>query len=112
MGRYITNTLTYSTANEITSSNYSASVNDRVICTSGGITITLPNQSLDGTPLKAGDTVQVIDAGGNAGASAITVDRNGENIQSVTDNLTIDINNSSVILTYVNSTLGWVIAGT
>lgn len=111
MGRYITTTLTYSTSTVTTSSSYSASVNDRVLCTSGGITITLPNTSADGTSLKEGDTVQVVDVAGNASSSSITVSRNGENIQGDASNLTIDINNAAPVLTYSGSTYGWVITG-
>lgn len=112
MGRYITNTLTYSTATIETSSSYDASVNDRVLCTAGGITITLPNTSADDTSLKQGDTVQVVDAGGNAGSSSITVARNGANIQGDSSDLTIDINNAAPVLTYSGESLGWVITGT
>lgn len=111
MGRYITTTLTYSTATRVTSVNYSAVVNDRIICTSGGITITLPGVSVDGTALKEGDTVQIIDAGGNAGTSSIIIARNGNNIQSLAENLTIDISNSAVTLTYAGASIGWVLTG-
>lgn len=112
MGRYITNTLTYSTNTVTTGTTYSASVNDRVLCTAGGITVTLPNTTADGGALVAGDTVQIVDVGGNAGSSSITVARNGANIQGLAENLTIDINNSAPILIYTGATYGWVISGT
>lgn len=111
MGRYITNTLTYSTSTVTTAVSYNASVNDRVLCTAGSITVTLPNTTADGGSLQAGDTVQIIDVGGNAGSSAITVARNGANIQGAADNLTIDINNACPILVYTDVANGWVIAG-
>ena len=111
MGRYITTTLTYATSTVTTGVSYSASVNDRVLCTSGGITITLPNTTADGGALQEGDTVQIIDVAGNAGSSSITVNRNGANVQGAAENLTIDINNAAPVLVYSGATYGWVIAG-
>ena len=111
MGRYITNTLTYATNTVTTGVSYQASVNDRVICTAGGITVTLPNTTADGGSLVAGDTVQIVDVGGNAGTSAITVARNGANIQGAAEDLSMDINNTAPILIYTGATYGWVLTG-
>jgi hypothetical protein len=107
MGRYITNTLSYATTTVTTGISYQASVNDRVLCTAGSITITLPLNST----LVVGDTVQIIDVGGNASAANITVGRNGALIQGAASDLTIDINNSSPILVYSGATYGWVLSG-
>lgn len=107
MGRYISNTLSSATATVTTGVSYSANVNDRVLCTAGGITITLPVS----TSLLVGDTVQIIDVTGVAGTSSIVVARNGANIQGAAENLTIDINNASPVLIYTGSTYGWVVAG-
>lgn len=107
MGRYITTTLTYATTTVTTAISYAASVNDRVLCTAGGITITLPISS----SLSVGDTVQIIDVTGVSGTSNITVARNGANIQGAAENLTIDIDNSAPVLVYTGSTYGWVISG-
>lgn len=107
MGRYITNTLSYATTTVTTGISYQAVVNDRVLCTAGGITITLPIS----TDLLVGDTVQILDVTGVAGTSAITVARNGANIQGAASNLTIDINNAAPILVYSGATYGWVISG-
>ena len=107
MGRYITNTLSYATTTVETGISYQASVNDRVLCTAGSITITLPLNST----LVVGDTVQIIDVGGNASAANITVGRNGALIQGAASDLTIDINNSSPILVYSGVTYGWVLSG-
>jgi hypothetical protein len=106
MGRYITTTLTYATTTVTTGVSYAASVNDRVLCTAGGITITLPIS----TSLLVGDTVQIIDVTGVAGSSNITVARNGAEIQNVADDLTININNATVTLTYSGVTYGWVLS--
>ena len=112
MGRYITTNENYATSTITTGVSANASVNDRILCTAGSITITLPNTTLDGGALQVGDTVQIIDVGGNAGTSNITVARNGANIQGDASNLTIDINNAAPILIYSGATYGWVIAST
>ncbi len=105
MGRYLTSTLNYQTTNVVTGVSVTAKANERVICTAGSITITLPLNPV------VEDTVQIIDVGGNAGSANITVARNGHEIQNAADNLVIDINNASPILTYTGVTYGWVIAG-
>jgi hypothetical protein len=105
MGRYLTSTLNYSTTNVVTGVSVTAKANERIICTAGSITVTLP-----ATPTVE-DTVQIIDVSGNAGSANITVGRNGQEIQNVADNLVIDINNASPILVYTGVTYGWVIAG-
>lgn len=107
MGRYITTTLTYATSTVETGVSYSASVNDRILCTAGGITITLPAVA----SLEVGDTIQVIDVGGNASSSSITVARNGANIQGLAEDLTLDIDNTAPVLVYSGATYGWVISG-
>ena len=107
MPRYISNTLTFATVNVTTGVSYAAAINDRVLCTAGGITITLPIS----TSLTVGDTVQVIDVTGASGASNITVARNGANIQGLAENLVIDINNAAPILVYTGATYGWIVSG-
>jgi hypothetical protein len=107
MGRYITNTLSYATTTVVTGVSYQAKTNDRVLCTAGSITVTLPIS----TDAVSGDTVQIIDVGGNASAANITVGRNGALIQGAASDLTIDINNSSPILVYSGVTYGWVLSG-
>jgi hypothetical protein len=107
MGRYITSTLAYATTNVETAVSYQAKVNDRVLCTAGSITITLPAVS----GLLTGDTVQIVDVGGNAGDNNITVGRNGANIQGAGSDLTIDINNTAPVLVYTGVTHGWILTG-
>ena len=105
MGRYITTTGTGGSVTRInTGSAYTAIVNDRILCTAGGQTITLPAA---GTCID-GDTVQITDAAGIAAGSNITVARNGANIQNLAENLTININNATVILVF-STALGWTI---
>lgn len=106
MGRYITATGTSGSVTRINAgSAYTAIVNDRILCTAGGQTITLPATS----GLIDGDTVQITDAAGVAAASNITIARNGSaNIQNLAENLTVNINNATVLLVY-STALGWTI---
>lgn len=105
MGRYIT---TIGTAGSVTRTNagvaYNAVVNDRILCTAGGQTITLPIN----TSCIDGDTIQIIDAAGVSSSSNITVARNGANIQNLAENLTINVNNATVTLVF-STALGWTI---
>ena len=107
MGRYITSTLSYATTTVETAISYQAKTNDRVLCTTGSITITLPAAA----DAVSGDTVQIIDVTGVAGTTAITVARNGANIQGSASDLTIDIDKSSPVLVYSGATYGWVLSG-
>ena len=97
MGRYITTTGTGGSVTRINAgSAYTAIVNDRILCTAGGQTITLPAPAT----CIDGDMVQITDAAGVAGSSNITVARNGANIQNLAQDLTININNATVMLVY------------
>jgi len=103
MGRYITTTGTSGSVTRVINSAYSAVVNDRILCTAGGFTITLPN-----TGLLDGDTISITDAANTAASSNITVARNGNQIQRLAEDLTINVNAATVVLVY-SSTLGWII---
>ena len=105
MGRYITTTGTAGSVTRIVSTTYSAQVNDRILCTAGGFTITLPAVAT----LIDGDTIQICDVTGAFGSSNVTVARNGANIQNSATDLTLNINNASVTLTF-STTYGWFIS--
>lgn len=105
MGRYISTTGTASVVTRTVGANYTAVVNDRIVCTTGGFTITLPLS----TSLLVDDTIQIIDATGVFGSSNVTIARNGAKIQNLNEDLTLNINNTSITLVYTGSTYGWLI---
>jgi hypothetical protein len=67
------------------------------------LTITLPS-----TP-SFGDEVGIIDGTGNASVHAITVSRNGSNIQGAASSMTVTTNRSAFTLVYYNASQGWVL---
>jgi hypothetical protein len=70
--------------------------------TAGGqVTVTLP-----GSP-SAGNVVAISDYNGSAGSNAITIARNGSNINGSATNLVITKNSSAIQLVYVDATNGW-----
>lgn len=105
MGRYITTTGTAANTIRTVSTTYQAIVNDRIVCTTGGFTITLPLS----TTLVDNDTIQIIDATGVFGSSNVTVARNGAKIQNLAEDLTLNVNNACVTLIYTGATYGWLI---
>jgi hypothetical protein len=67
----------------------------------GAVIVTLP-----GSP-SAGNVVAVSDYNGTAATNAITIARNGSNINGSASDLTIEKANSAVQLVYVDATTGW-----
>lgn len=102
MGRYLTTTGTASVVDRTVSTTYSAGSNDRILCTTGGFTITLPLSPL------VGDTIQFIDINGVFGSSNLTVARNGQKIQNLNEDLILDVNGAIVTLFYSGATFGWI----
>jgi len=103
MGRYISTTETSSTVLRTVSTTYTALANDRIVCTAGGFTITLPLSPI------VNDTIQIIDATGVFGSSNVTVARNGQEIQNLAEDLVLNINNTAITLVYTGVTYGWLI---
>jgi hypothetical protein len=84
----------------VTATGVTAAAGDHVYLTAATQTVTLPAAPL------AGDHVWV-----SVGAFVDTViDRNALNIMSTADNLTIDRQNVTIGLRYVDATRGWVLA--
>jgi hypothetical protein len=67
------------------------------------LTLTLP---ASGT---LGDEISIIDGTGNASTHAITVARNGGNIQGTASNMTVTTDRAAFTLAYYNSTQGWLL---
>lgn len=103
MARYISTSGTALAANVTKNSAYTAVANDRIICTGGGFTITLPSSPLEN------DTIQIIDATGVFGSSNVTVGRAGNKIQNLSEDLTLNINNTAITLVWTGATYGWLI---
>lgn len=103
MGRYISVTGTPLATYREADANITAAANDRIVCTTGGFTITLPASPV------VNDPVQVVDATGVFGANNVTVARNGEKIQNLEEDLVLNVNNTAVTLVYTGDTYGWLI---
>ena len=103
MGRYISSSGSPLTTYREASSAITAAANDRIVCTTGGFTVTLPANPL------VNDTIQIIDATGVFGTNNLTVARNGNEIQNLAEDLTININNTALTLVFTGATYGWLI---
>jgi len=71
------------------------------IAGAGSITFTLPASP------TVGDSVIIKDGTGAAATTTFTVARNGSNIASSGTDLVFDKNFAQIVMTYVNSTIGW-----
>ena len=65
------------------------------------VTITLPASP------AVGDEVFFVDARGTFASNALTIERNGQPINSGTNNLALSSNGQAVTLVYIDSTRGW-----
>jgi hypothetical protein len=88
------------TSLQVISTNTAAASNCLYVMTAS-LTLTLPAAP------AVGDTVKVSNL---SGTTTCVVGRNGNNIQALAEDLTIDSLNAAVTLTYANATLGWVFA--
>jgi hypothetical protein len=88
----------------VQTTGFTASAGNAYPCntTSAGFTVTLP-----ATP-SAGDQVQVVDYAGTFDTNALVIDPNGNDIEGGTDNLQLTGEREGVILTYIDSTQGWI----
>ena len=54
-----------------------------------------------------GDEITIIDTRGTFGSNNLTIDRNGQPINTGTSNLVLNTNGQSITLVYVDATRGW-----
>lgn len=107
MGRQVTSFGTESVSNRTLTANANLVAGERIFAnsTSGSFTLTLPSSPVDG------DTIQIIDVAGTFKINPVTVARNGEKIQNLTEDLVLNLNNAAVTMIYSGSTFGWVFIG-
>jgi hypothetical protein len=88
----------------VQTTGFTASAGEAYPCdtTSAGFTVTLP-----ATP-SAGDQVQLVDYAGTFDTNNLIIDPNGEDLEGGTDNLALTGEREGVILTYIDSTQGWI----
>jgi hypothetical protein len=88
----------------VKTASFTASAGNAYPCdtTSAGFTVTLP-----ATP-SAGDQVQLVDYAGTFDTNPLVIDPNGEDIEGGTDNLQLSGEREGIILTYIDSTQGWI----
>lgn len=72
-------------------------------CSSSAITVTLPVSPV------MGDEVSIIDGTGSAATNNITVARNGNKIQGLTENMIVNIARAAFTLVYYNNAQGWIL---
>jgi len=99
----LTVTGSFSQVYPIKTSAYTAIAGDFLMAntTSAAFSITLPASP------SAGQNVRVFDAKGTWATNNLTVLRNGSNINGLATDLTGNVNNSQLILVYIDSTTGW-----
>ena len=64
------------------------------------------NITLPASP-ALGDYLRIMDLAGTFGTNNCTINRNGNNIMGLAQNLTVSTNNASIGLVYSNATYGW-----
>jgi len=90
----------------ITSSSittYTAVAGDQLLVDTTQTTVTIV---LPASP-AVGDEVVIIDARGTFASNAVAVNRNGQPINSASNNLSLSTNGQAITLVYVDSTRGW-----
>jgi len=87
----------------VKTSGFTAVAGEGYFCnTNGGAFIA----TLPASP-SAGDTVAFKDYGDDFGTNALTIARNGSNIQGVANDSEISTDRASVVLVYIDATKGW-----
>jgi hypothetical protein len=105
-GTNVTKAITEKSYFTITSSSitaYTAVAGDQLLINTTQTTVTI---TLPASP-AVGDEVVIIDARGTFGSNNVTVNRNGQPINSGTNNLALATNGQAITLVYIDSTRGW-----
>lgn len=90
----------------VQSSGFTATAGGRYFCDTGSVAFTM---TLPGSP-TLGDTIAVIDYSGTFNARNLTVGRNGNKIQRISDDMTVSTNGAAFTLVWSGSTNGWLMA--
>ena len=87
----------------IKSDNYLASDGDKIFCNTSAhaFTITLPLNP------EIGDSIWVGDLTGDFEIHTLTVNRNGQKIMELDENMDCDVNDLSFQMIYTNISVGW-----
>ena len=105
-GTNVTKAITEKSYFTITSSSitaYTEVAGDQLLINTTQTTVTI---TLPASP-AVGDEVVIIDARGTFGSNNVTVNRNGQPINSGTNNLALATNGQAITLVYIDSTRGW-----
>jgi hypothetical protein len=107
MGRQVSSFGLEGVINKTIANNSNITAGERIfaVATSGSFTLTLPSSPAEG------DTVQIIDVAGIFATNPVTVARNGEKIQNLTEDLVLNLNNAALTMIYSGPTYGWIFVG-
>ena len=107
MGRQVSSFGTDAVTNRTLTSSTTLNSGERIFAdaTSSAFTLTLPASP------SVGDTIQIIDVAGNFATNNVTIGRNGNKIQNLSEDLVLNLNNAAVTMIYSGSTFGWVFIG-
>lgn len=87
---------------QITGTSYQAFAKDRLMV------IPVANQVITLPPgPTTGDVIEIIDIAGTAATTPFTINRSGERIQGLVENLVFNVNGKRIKLLYSNTTYGW-----
>ena len=107
MGRQVSSFGTDSVTTRTLTSSQTLSAGERIFAnsTASAFTLTLP-----GSPIE-GDTIQIIDVAGTFALNNVNIARNGQRIQNLPEDLTLNLNNAAITMIYSGATFGWVFVG-
>lgn len=107
MGRQVSSFGLDGVTNRTLSVSGAVAAGERIFANSstGAFTLTLPASPAEG------DTVQIIDIAGTFSLNNVIIARNGQRIQNLLEDLTLNLNNAAITMIYSGATFGWVFVG-